>query len=177
MTWKRFYFSNPPFSHFLTNATKSQRLPQPLETQNKSSNLLFFAFLVILFPKNLGSYEEKSYLCRRKAALGKLKASFLSARLHFLCRRKAALGKLKASFLCARLHFLCQRIAILRPRPDLIKRKQMANNIENQDKSKPVANCDQYICKLIFFSFISSIFHLNIWILKRKIVSLRHHLK
>lgn len=35
--------------HFLTNATKSQRLPQPLETQNKSSNLLFFAFLVILF--------------------------------------------------------------------------------------------------------------------------------
>lgn len=52
MTWKRFYFSNPPFSHFLTNATKSQRLPQPLETQNKSSNLLFFAFLVILFPKN-----------------------------------------------------------------------------------------------------------------------------
>ena len=53
MTWKRFYFSNPPFSHFLTNATKSQRLPQPLETQNKSSNLLFFAFLVILFPKNL----------------------------------------------------------------------------------------------------------------------------
>ena len=91
--------------------------------------------------------------------------------------KKAALGKLKASFLCARLHFLCQRIAILRPRPDLIKRKQMANNIENQDKSKPVANCDQYICKLIFFSFISSIFHLNIWILKRKIVSLRHHLK
>ena len=97
--------------------------------------------------------------------------------LSYLCIRKAALGKLKASFLCARLHFLCQRIAILRPRPDLIKRKQMANNIENQDKSKPVANCDQYICKLIFFSFISSIFHLNIWILKRKIVSLRHHLK
>ena len=26
-----------------------------------------------IFPKNLGSYEEKSYLCRRKAALGKLK--------------------------------------------------------------------------------------------------------
>ena len=38
-----------------------------------------------IFPKNLGSYEEKSYLCRRKAALGKLKASFLCARLHFLC--------------------------------------------------------------------------------------------
>ena len=53
MTWKRFYFSNPPFSHFLTNATKSQRLPQPLETQNKSPNLLFFAFLVILFPKKV----------------------------------------------------------------------------------------------------------------------------
>ena len=37
-----------------------------------------------IFPKNLGSYEEKSYLCIRKAALGKLKASFLCARLHFL---------------------------------------------------------------------------------------------
>ena len=48
------------------------------------------------FPqKTFGGYEEKSYLCRRKAALGKLKASFLCARLHFLCRRKAALGKLK----------------------------------------------------------------------------------
>jgi hypothetical protein len=29
------------------------------------------------------------YLCRRKAALGNLKASFHCARLHFLCRRKA----------------------------------------------------------------------------------------
>ena len=38
-----------------------------------------------IFPKNLGSYEEKSYICRRKAALGKLKTSFLCARLHFLC--------------------------------------------------------------------------------------------
>ena len=38
-----------------------------------------------IFPKNLESYEEKSYLCRRKAALGKLKASFLCAHLHFLC--------------------------------------------------------------------------------------------
>ncbi len=38
------------------------------------------------FPqKTFGGYEEKSYLCRRKAALGKLKASFLCARLHFLC--------------------------------------------------------------------------------------------
>ena len=33
--------------------------------------------------------EEKSYLCRRKAALGKLKASFLCARLHFLCHQIA----------------------------------------------------------------------------------------
>ena len=68
MTWKRFYFSNPPFSHYLTNATKSQRLPQPLETQNKSPNLLFFAFLVILFLENqkfeiriaVGGDEEKT---------------------------------------------------------------------------------------------------------------------
>ncbi|WP_443982795.1 hypothetical protein, partial [Xylanibacter rarus] len=55
---KRFYFSNPPFSHFLTNATKSQRLPQPLETQNKSSNLLFFAFLVILFHQKQVLYNS-----------------------------------------------------------------------------------------------------------------------
>ena len=67
--------------------------------------------LQVFFPKNLGSYEEKSYRCIRKAALGKLKASFLCARLHFLCRRKAALDKLKTSFLCARLHFLCHQIA------------------------------------------------------------------
>ena len=52
-------------------------------------------FIPTFFPKKLGSYEGKTYLCRRKAALGKLKASFLCARLHFLCRRKAALGKLK----------------------------------------------------------------------------------
>ena len=49
------------------------------------------------------------YLCRRKAALGNLKASFHCARLQYLCRRKAALGNLKASFHCARLHFLCKR--------------------------------------------------------------------
>ena len=55
--------------------------------------------------------RKSRIFCIRKAALGKLKASFLCARLHFLCRRKAALGKLKASFLCARLHFLCHQIA------------------------------------------------------------------
>ena len=74
-----------------------------------------------IFPQKLGSYEEKSYLCKRKAALGKLKASFLCARLHFLCRRKAALGKLKASFLCARLHFLCHRIALKKKLWDIKK--------------------------------------------------------
>ena len=40
----------------------------------------------------------------------------------------------------------------------------MANNIENQDKSKPVANCDQYICKLFFLIHIKyfSLKHLDI---------------
>ena len=49
---------------------------------------LFFmpCILSYIFPqKTFGGYEEKSYLCRRKAALGKLRASFLCARLHFLC--------------------------------------------------------------------------------------------
>ena len=40
-------------------------------------------FLIIIW-----LFREKSYLCRRKAALGKLKASFLCARLHFLCSDK-----------------------------------------------------------------------------------------
>ena len=30
-----------------------------------------------------------------------------SRKMYYLCRRKAALGNLKASFHCARLHFLC----------------------------------------------------------------------
>ena len=47
------------------------------------------------------------YLCRRLAALGKLKTSFLSTRLHNLCIRLAALGKLRTSFLSARLRNLC----------------------------------------------------------------------
>ena len=38
---------------------------------------MFFSFL-----------KEYAYLCRRKAALGNLKASFHFARLHFLCKRK-----------------------------------------------------------------------------------------
>ena len=37
-------------------------------------------FLIIIW-----LFREKSYLCRRKAALGNLKASFHCARLHFLC--------------------------------------------------------------------------------------------
>ena len=49
------------------------------------------------------------YLCIRYAALGKLKAGFLSSRLQYLCIRYAALGKSKASFLSARLQYLCIR--------------------------------------------------------------------
>ena len=39
---------NLRFLHFLVYATKSKRLPQPLETQNKSIILLFFAFLGVI---------------------------------------------------------------------------------------------------------------------------------
>ena len=46
---KPFYFINLRFLHFLVYTTKSQRLPQPLETQNKSIILLFFAFLAVIF--------------------------------------------------------------------------------------------------------------------------------
>ena len=62
MTWKRFHFPNPPFPHFLIYVTWSQRLPQPLETQNKSSSLLFFAFFISLFRK-------KHYICTMKELL------------------------------------------------------------------------------------------------------------
>ena len=47
-----------------------------------------------IFPKIFASFRRKAYLCRRKAVLGNLKASFHCARWHFLCRRKAALGNL-----------------------------------------------------------------------------------
>ena len=46
------------------------------------------------------------YLCRRKAALGNLKASFHCARLHFLCRRKAA-SQQKYSSKLDILHSIC----------------------------------------------------------------------
>jgi len=39
--------------HFLVYATKSKRLPQPLETQNKSIILLFFAFLGVILLKKI----------------------------------------------------------------------------------------------------------------------------
>ena len=53
---KAFLFHQSAFLHFLVYATKSKRLPQPLETQNKSIVLLFFAFLgVILRKKKSGS--------------------------------------------------------------------------------------------------------------------------
>ncbi|WP_337478281.1 hypothetical protein, partial [Prevotella pectinovora] len=58
------------------NATKSQRLPQPLETQNKSPNLLFFAFLVILFTENQHVCAFFTHICHCKSIL------FLSAH-HF----------------------------------------------------------------------------------------------
>ena len=52
------------------------------------------------------------YLCRRKAALGNLKASFHCARLHFLCRRKAASQQnIQASLVfCIRFAFSLHRL-------------------------------------------------------------------
>ena len=61
------------------------------------------------YAKLCAGIEKMVYLCITQAALGKLKASFLSSRLHCLCRTQAALGKLKASFLSSRLHRLCKR--------------------------------------------------------------------
>ena len=51
------------------------------------------------------------YLCRRKAALGNLKASFHCARLHFLCRRKdASQQNIQASLIfCIRFAFSLHR--------------------------------------------------------------------
>ena len=46
---KAFLFHQSAFLHFLVYATKSKRLPQPLETQNKSIIMLFFAFLGVIF--------------------------------------------------------------------------------------------------------------------------------
>ncbi len=49
-------------------------------------NLFFFiCFIYAFLDLSLCIFKDLSYLCIRKAALGKLKASFLCARLHFLC--------------------------------------------------------------------------------------------
>ena len=61
MIWKRFYFINLRFLHFLVYATKNKRLPQPLETQNKSIILLFFAFLGVIFGKKESKFLVVSY--------------------------------------------------------------------------------------------------------------------
>ncbi len=47
------------------------------------------------------------YLCRRKAALGNLKVTFIALVCIIFAEEKAALGNLKVNFHCARLHFLC----------------------------------------------------------------------
>ena len=49
----------------------------------------YFLFLLLLFkyffPKTLEVTRKSRIFAEEKAALGKLKASFLCARLHFLC--------------------------------------------------------------------------------------------
>ncbi len=77
------------------------RLP-PADRQQMAATRAFNA-------KLCAGIEKMVYLCITQAALGKLKASFLSSRLHCLCITQAALGKLKASFLSSRLHRLCKR--------------------------------------------------------------------
>ena len=78
---------------------KSQKIKPSLLFTNNGS------FFINNFSKNHRIFvEEKLHLgidCKQAciSALG----------LQYLCRRKAALGNLKASFHCARLHFLCKR--------------------------------------------------------------------
>ena len=78
---------------------KSQKIKPSLLFTNNGS------FFINNFSKNHRIFvEEKLHLgidCKQAciSALG----------LHYLCRRKVALGNLKASFHCARLHFLCKR--------------------------------------------------------------------
>ncbi|WP_367397067.1 DUF6169 family protein [Segatella copri] len=50
-------------------------MPQPLETQNKSPNLLFFAFLVILFRKNQAALL---YICETGDGMQKMRSRLFS---------------------------------------------------------------------------------------------------
>ena len=87
-------------------------------TYSAHTQQLTVLFLVILalFLLNKSSRiwtnsRKMYYLCRRKAALGNLKASFHCARLHFLCRRKAASQQnIQASLIfCIRFAFSLHR--------------------------------------------------------------------
>ena len=89
MIWKRFYFINLRFLHFLVYATKSKRLPQPLETQNKSIILLFFAFLGVILFQNLRRLFLTTKI-RRIVESTKLSAIFLH----------------KVSSFCISIHYL-----------------------------------------------------------------------
>ena len=75
MIWKRFYFINLRFLHFLVYATNSKRLPQPLETQNKSIILLFFAFLGVIFRKNQAALL---YICETGDGMQKMRSRLFS---------------------------------------------------------------------------------------------------
>ena len=48
----------------------------------------FICFIDAFLGLSLCIFKDLSYLCIRKTALGKLKASFLCARLHFFCSDK-----------------------------------------------------------------------------------------
>ncbi len=92
----------------------AQRFSCPKKQRKRSAGGLVASTLFAFFhAQNLVSPRHFPYLCIRQAALGKLKTSFLSARLHCLCIRQAALGKLKTGFLSARLHCLCKGQAAL----------------------------------------------------------------
>ena len=64
-------------------------------TSGKRGYIFFFLFTSPsnIFPKFLASFRRKAYLCRSKAALGNLKASFHSVCRHNLCRTKVELLK------------------------------------------------------------------------------------
>ena len=84
-------------------------------THNQQLTALFLVIFELLcltsYPRFWTNSRKMYYLCRRKAALGNLKASFHCARLHFLCRRKAASQQnIQASLIfCIRFAFSLHR--------------------------------------------------------------------
>ena len=92
---------------------QNSRFAYSTHTQQLTSLFLaiFDLFCLTSYPRFWTNSRKMSYLCRRKAALGNLKASFHCARLHFLCRRKpASQQNIQASLIfCIRFAFSLHR--------------------------------------------------------------------